>query len=58
MRIIYVWPDYGWCDTSDYPQEEWRGDDFMLVQLPDDVDDVDKWLYEHRVQDFPAKKEG
>lgn len=54
MRNIYVWPDYSWCDISKYPHYEWRGDDWCLVQVPEDrANDVDNYLEETRPQDFP-----
>lgn len=49
---IYVWPDYIWVEVSDYDEEGYRGhgDDFMLVNVPPDVQDIDTYLEETRPQ--------
>lgn len=53
---IYVWPDYSWCEVCEYEGSDWRGDDYLFVQVPDDrTDDVDSYLNETRPQDLKRK---
>lgn len=50
MFIIYVWPDNSWMDEHEYEDVEmsWAGDDFEIVTVPDEVEDIDEWLQTRR----------
>ncbi len=41
---IYVWPDYIWCEEEFLVEYECFGDDFMVIDVPDDVEDIDEYL--------------
>ena len=41
---IYLWPDGEWCDEEDVGQYTWKSDDYELLDVPDDVEDIDEWL--------------
>ena len=45
---IYVWPDYSWCQKSDYTFYDWKSDDYVIVECPDELleDEDDTKLYE------------
>lgn len=51
---ICVWPDYMWCEAEFIEELDAFGDDFMVIDIPDDVEDVDEYLDETRPQDFPT----
>ena len=50
---IYVWPDYMWCEEEFLGEYECFGDDFMVIDVPDDVEDIDEYLDNVRMQDSP-----
>lgn len=41
---ICVWPDYMWCEEEFLGEYECFGDDFMVINVPDDVEDIDEYL--------------
>ena len=51
---ICVWPDYMWCEEEFLEEYQCFGDDYMLIEVPDDIEDVDGYLDQKRMQDFPV----
>ena len=51
---ICVWPDYMWCVEEQIEEFDAFGDDFMVIDIPDDTEDVDEYLDQKRMQDFPV----
>lgn len=51
---ICVWPDYMWCEYEYLEEFDAFGDDFMVIDIPDDTEDVDEYLDQKRMQDFPV----
>ncbi len=49
---IAVWADYSWIDLDEEEIEEYshKSDDYMVLDVPDDVEDVDVWLAETKPQ--------
>jgi hypothetical protein len=43
---IYVWPDYSWCEDFEYNEMDygWKGDDFTIIDVPNHIEDIDKYL--------------
>ena len=53
MSKIAVWPDGSWCEEEDIEDSIRIGsgyaksDDYMVVEVPDDVEDIDTWVAEN-----------
>lgn len=47
---ICVWADYTWCEEQDVEQYNWKSDDYMILAVPDDVEDIDAWVEETKPQ--------
>ena len=52
--LIYIWPDNSWLAARDYEDVEQtsRGDDFMIVEVPSTVEDIDVWVHQNNFQDI------
>lgn len=49
MYKVYVWPDLSWIGEDDHRDLEFKtneSDDFAIVEVPDDIEDIDAWLLE------------
>jgi hypothetical protein len=40
---VAIWPDGTWVFFEDI--EDTEGDDYMVVDLPEDIEDIDAWAY-------------
>lgn len=55
MQTIFVWPDYTWMDEDDWRRSDESGfdsksDDYMVLDIPDEIEDIDAWLQENKPQ--------
>lgn len=40
---ICIWPDGAWCKFGELGEFSHRSDDFIVRDVPDDVEDTDAW---------------
>jgi hypothetical protein len=52
MEKIAVWADYTWCFDDEELEEMTKcmSDDYMLIKVPESIEDIDQWLQETRPQ--------
>jgi hypothetical protein len=53
VEKICVWPDYTWCYEEDLEEYSHLSDDFMLLEIPEELEDdeeIDAWLERTRPQ--------
>ena len=55
---ICVWPDYMWCEQEFLEEYQCFGDDFMVIDVPDEVEDIDEYLdtIKDRIDPFLSSK--
>lgn len=41
---IYVWPDYMWCEEEFIEDFKFASDDHIMIDVPDDIEDIDEYL--------------
>lgn len=45
---VFVWADGTWCFPDELSSMGWMSDDCESVEVPDDCEDVDKFLEERK----------
>lgn len=45
---IYVWPDGTWCLPYEIGEYLWKSDDYGVVLIDEDTEDIDKYIMEAR----------
>lgn len=44
---VFIWPDGTWCEDDNIAEyETWKSDDYSVMDIPDDVEDIDKYITE------------
>ena len=41
---IILWPDGDWCFEEHLNEYSWKSDDFLKIDLPSNIEDIDAWL--------------
>ena len=44
MDRVCVWPDGTWYYFEELEEVPWKSDDFAVIEVPNDVEDIDEWL--------------
>lgn len=44
MKMICLWPDGMWCNIENIDEYYWKSDDFILIEISDDIEDIDEYL--------------
>lgn len=50
MMKVAVWADYTWCELEEIGEFAHMSDDFMIVDVPEEEEDVDEFLMKTKPQ--------